>query len=348
MKITVGTGTPKAATPAPKQPAKPAPKNTLKDRAIAAAEGKKAVLPTSPSSPVGDISDLIWLLYGEKKIGKTGLASQFPDAFFFAFEKGYKGLSIFAEDMTFERGPKKGLPSWDKFKAFLDTFVEGEHQFKTGVVDTVDIAYEACQAWYCRENNISHPQDQPYGKGWHGVNTEFTTQMGRLVNSGYGVIFLSHATEREFVERTGGTYDKIVPTVAGQGKKYIAGVADAMVFYGYHGNERLLTIRGSDALESGHRLPNNFFVKGGQQEYLKLKAEIKKLRESGTEITQKLEAEFIEKLRLTRVHSIPAGIDSEEAYLNFLRAFRNEQPFTGEPERKNVAVLTDVRAPMKR
>lgn len=285
-------------------------------------------LPVAKSEPVSSIGSMSFLIYGEKKIGKTSIAAQFPKALFLAFEKGYSGLSIFVEPM-FDKNEK---PDWRKFVAFIDLLVKENHDFETVVLDTIDVAYSACMDYVCMVEGWEHPSDGAYGKGWKAVEKEFSTQIGRLVNCPkFGTIFLSHAVEKEFLERTGGKYDKIIASMPDQARKLISAVCDCIVFYGYHGEQRLLTIRGSDSVESGTRMTQNFWIKGGLERHQILAEKKRQLVEQGKLRSQEGKS-LEEEMATLRVHSIPAGADEQEAYFNFQRAFNNQQEDDGKPE----------------
>ena len=247
-------------------------------------------LPTQKSEPIDTIEKAIMLLYGERKIGKTSLASRFTDAFFLMFEPGGSGLSIYQQDIA----------DWNMFCEFVDLLQEQTDFYRTIVIDTIDIAYEKCMEYVCKREGFGHPSDKEvgFGKGWKLVDTEFKKQMTRLLQTGRGTVFVSHAHTKEFQAMSGPKFDKLVPTMGTQAARYIIGLADILAYYGYYGEERFLTIRGSDSVECGHRLRENFWVED----------------------------------RSERVHSIPMGKDEDEAYANFMLAFNNKQQTNGKPE----------------
>lgn len=304
------------------KPTKTTSEETEKQLPARVLPNKEIALATELSEPVKTVDQLTWLLYGEKKIGKTSFVSKFPSAHFLMFEPGYKGLRIHYKLM----GDIEGIEAWSNFKEYVDLLCQTEnHNFRTVPIDTIDLCYNAALAYVCKREAIEHPQDLPYGKGWKLVSREFCSVINKLAQSGLGIVFISHATEREFQERTGGKYDKIVPSMPGQAKDFISGIADAIVYYGYYGNERLITVRGSDAIESGHRMEENFWIA----------SEGKKPFEKRDIVNG-------------RVHSIPVGNSAQEAYDNFIRAFNNEQEETGEPDSNRVfASLSDVPVKME-
>jgi hypothetical protein len=249
-------------------------------------------LPTKKSEPRDNLGDYTWLIYGEKKIGKTSLASQFPDALFMMFEPGGKGLSIYQVE----------LANWKAFKEYIKLLKKSPDQFKTIIIDTVDIAYERAFEHVGNREGFTHPSEvNDFGASWKLIRQEFESTILELVNTGRGVMFLSHATESEFQEASGNKYNKLIPTMSKQARAFVIGFVDIIAYYGYYGKERLLTIQGSDAVDAGHRLDGKFLVSGGEEQG-------------------------------NRVHSIPMGNSSKEGYDNIQKAFRNEQDSAYRPD----------------
>lgn len=213
-------------------------------------------LPEARSEPRSELRDYVTLVYGERKIGKTTLCSQFPDAFFFMFEPGGRALRIY----------QKPIPSWDRFIAYLDLLEEEDHDFRTVVVDTVDIAYEQCFNYMCDKLNIVHPHmEDDYGQSWGQIETEYKRQLTRLMSLDVGVVFLSHDSVSEVVSRTGRKYNRVEPSMKGQAQRFLTGVVDIWGYYMYDGNKRFLVIRGNDLISAGCRLRENFVTTEGEQ-----------------------------------------------------------------------------------
>lgn len=212
-------------------------------------------LPTEVSEPSEDLMDYVWLLYGEKKIGKTSLAARFPDALFFMFEPGGKALRIY----------QRPINRWAEFVSYLDLLDETE-DFRTVVVDTADIAYDRCFEHMCTKLAITHPQDErDFGRSWQAIENEFTKQMTRLLNSDRGCIFIAHAETKEVETRTGEMFSVLQPSLAKQAGKFLEGVVDIQAYYGYMGNERRLLIQGNDFIKAGNRLEEHFHSPEGER-----------------------------------------------------------------------------------
>lgn len=236
-------------------------------------------LPTEATTPSENLSEYVQLVYGEKKIGKTSMWSHTPGTFFMMCESGDKALSLF----------RRPVLKWEDFKAYV-YLLERDRKFTTVIVDPVDNAHVYCTRYVCKKMGIDHPSDENWGKGWSAVREEFTDQINRLTNSGKGVVFLSHATEREIKTRTGVKYDKIVPTMSGSAREVLEGIVDIWAYYTYEDGKRVLVIQGDDHIGAGHRLSERHFR-----------------YPSGK-----------------RISTIPMGGSSKEAYQNFVAAFNNQ------------------------
>lgn len=235
---------------------------------------------TMPSTVLGDYSIL---LYGEKKIGKTSLCSMFPSNLFMFFETGGKALK--------HKG--RFVNNWEEFKQY-NKLIRKDKSFKTVTIDPVDLMYKDCVKYVCKKLMIDHPSEEEWGKGWEAVRDEFTTEINYLLASGKGVIFISHATDKEIKTRTGEKYHRISPTMASQAREILEGVVDIWAYFCYEKGDRVLVIEGDDHVGAGHRLESQFKHTDG-----------------------------------TSVKLVPMGKDKNEAYQNFIKAFNNQLPNQG-------------------
>lgn len=243
--------------------------------------GPALALPSTLSEPKADLLDYSLLVYGEKKIGKTSLISQFPKAFFLMCEPGGKSLRIF----------QKPVAKWQDLVGYINLLEKGGHGFRTVVVDTVDKCYERCWEYMLVKLCITHPHDEnDYGKSWGLIEAEFVRQMTRLLNLPMGVVFISHATEKKVKRLDGEEFDRIEPTMANQANKFLTGIIDTWAYYGYADGKRVLVLDGDDYIGAGTRLQENFRYTSG--------ARIKRisLGNSPQEAFAALQAAFANKL----------------------------------------------------
>lgn len=151
------------------------------------------------------------LFYGTPKSGKTTIASHFPGAVVFAFEKGYSTIpGIMATPVN----------SWGEFRKLLIELKSEETKalFQTVVIDTADIAYDYCEKYICDDNNVDTIGDLPYGKGYSLVHDEFDTCIRKIIQLGYGLVLISHSTDRVEKDEQGNEYTRMEPTLDKRGR----------------------------------------------------------------------------------------------------------------------------------
>lgn len=252
---------------------------------------QKLTLATEFSEPVTDMWRYSWFLFGEKKIGKTSLCSQIPDAHFLMFEPGGLALSL----------KQRPVNNWKEAKEYLKLFQQDDKRqtpkFKAVIIDIVDVAYRMCLEHVCTKLGISHPSDQnDFGGAWSKVRDEFTKWVNGILALDKGVVFISHAKFTEFTRRDGTKYDILAPTLTGQPLDVITGLVDTIMYYGYNGERRQLVIRGDESIDAGTRLNDNFLT----------------------------------KVKGRQIKTIDMGESKEESYQNFENAFNNQLKSVGE------------------
>ena len=107
--------------------------------------------------------------------------------------------------------------------------VEGNHPFKTVIMDTIDNAYKFCTDYILAKFKVEHESDLGYGKGYALVNNEFQRVLTKLAFLPYGLFLISHAKEMEVDSRTG-KYMRVVPTLPDKARKIVLGMADMVLF----------------------------------------------------------------------------------------------------------------------
>lgn len=176
-------------------------------------------LPTEKSRPDISLSNYTTLLYGAPKRGKSTFAAGFPDALFLDCEQGLRALEVY----------RASIGSWQQLLETAREIRSGEHQFKTIVIDTVDVAFGYCTKHVLKELNISHESDAEFGKGWAMVSAEFMRVLRGLAQLPYGLVLISHAKEVEIKTRTGKS-KKVVTTLPERIAKQVTGMADLFLY----------------------------------------------------------------------------------------------------------------------
>ena len=190
-------------------------------------------------------------LYGGWKTGKTTTAVKFPKHFLLAIEKAYSAIT-----------GAMALPinSWSEFRQVLRQLKEdkAKQTFETIILDTADIAYDYCTKYVCSNNGADTVSDIPFGKGYGLIEKEFDECLRTIVQLGYGLVIISHETDKTFTNEGGQQYNKIVPTLDKRANNVIARMCDII---GYtrsvpdeSGVEKVLMfMRGTSRYEAGSR-----------------------------------------------------------------------------------------------
>lgn len=137
-----------------------------------------------------DLSDKIFLFYGEAGTRKTTVGAAFDGSLLAAFEIGYKFISgVRAVPIT----------NWVEFKQLLRELKKPEvkEEYKVIVVDTISLAYSSCTKFVLAQYGVSDPGDIGFGKGWRAVRKEFEEAILSIPQMGYGLVLIAHADEME-------------------------------------------------------------------------------------------------------------------------------------------------------
>lgn len=176
-------------------------------------------LPTTKRQPSFDLTSLTVLLYGVPKVGKSTFCSQLPAALFLATEPGLNALSTFDVNVQ----------CWEDFLDACAEIAEGNHSFKTIIIDTIDNAWRMCVEYVCKANKVAYEGDMPYGKGYALVATEFNRVITKLAQLPYGLWIVSHAKSTEVESRTS-KYTRIVPTLPDRARNIVVALSDLILY----------------------------------------------------------------------------------------------------------------------
>ena len=209
-----------------------------------------SLLDIKPHKVSRDLRGYSVMFYGEVKSGKTTNASKFPNALLLAFEKGYSALpGVFAKPMN----------SWGDFIKVLRELKDPavKEKFETIVIDTADIAFDYAEQYICNVNGVSAIGDMPFGSGYSALAKEFDSKLRQIVQLDYGLVLISHSTDKTFQNEDGTEYNKIVPTLPNRARLITSRLCDII---GYSrqieteaGPETFLFMRGTPRFEAGSR-----------------------------------------------------------------------------------------------
>jgi len=177
------------------------------------------LLPSEKTQPQTDPTKLSMLLYARSKFGKSEFCSKIPGAIFLATEPGLSHLETY----------NVPIPDWETFLAACGELAGGNHPFKVVIVDTIDICYKLCSQHVCAKHHVETESDLAYGRGHALVSNEFQRVLLKLASQKFGLVLISHSTEKEIEGRTG-KYLKVVPTLPEKAAKFLLGLVDLICF----------------------------------------------------------------------------------------------------------------------
>jgi hypothetical protein len=143
------------------------------------------------------------LIYGAEGIGKTTLASRFPNPVFIDTEGSTKHLDV-------ARTPAPS--SWTMLLQQVRWFQQNPYECDTVVIDTADWAEKLCIAHLCARDKKDGLEGWGYGKGYTYLEEEFgrlLNKLSELIDAGMNVVLTAHAWMRKFEQPDElGAYDR--------------------------------------------------------------------------------------------------------------------------------------------
>lgn len=143
------------------------------------------------------------LIYGHEGIGKSTLASQFPDPLYIDTEGSTRHMDVARTETP---------SSWTMMMEQVKYICDNPSVCKTLVIDTMDWAEQLCSDHICATKKLSGIEDIGYGKGYVYLAEEFghlLNQLEEVVRKGINVIVIAHAMMRKFEQPDEmGAYDR--------------------------------------------------------------------------------------------------------------------------------------------
>lgn len=136
------------------------------------------------------------LIYGPEKMGKTTLASEFPNPVFLQTEMGESG--------SLELDSFGHLTTYETVIEAISSLATEDHQFQTVVLDSVSALQKLVWDKVCRDSNVKSIELAAggYGKGYAEADSlwiEVIDGMNHLRNErGMAVVFVGHAIISRF------------------------------------------------------------------------------------------------------------------------------------------------------
>lgn len=168
------------------------------------------------------------VIYGPEGIGKTTLASKFPDPIFIDTEGSTSSMDV-------ARLPKP--TSWTMLLSEVDYVKSNPTCCRTLVIDTADWAEQLCSAQVCASHHVDGIEDLNYGKGYVYVKEGFgrlLNKLSDLLDLGINVVIVAHAQMRKFEQPDElGAYDRWELKLSKQCAPLVKEWADMLLFCNY-------------------------------------------------------------------------------------------------------------------
>jgi hypothetical protein len=162
-------------------------------------------------------------IYGGHGIGKSTLASQFPNPIFISTEDGIDNLDV----TSFPKAQKI-----DDVVNSIKTLIKEEHNFKTVVIDSVDWLIEPLITSNVENNHDA--KDLAYGKGQMMVAEEFREILQGMdvlrTKRNMNVVLIAHAAVVKFEDPRTEPYDRYQPKLANRCNALLQEWADVLAF----------------------------------------------------------------------------------------------------------------------
>lgn len=125
-------------------------------------------------------------VYGTEGIGKTTLASQFPNPLILDTEDGSKRLDV----------ARVAVDEWKTLTLAVAELAVQPQGFKTVVIDSADWAERLCGERLCKDHGKKSLEDWSYGKGYTLLAEQFSqflVSCEKLIDAGLHVVWVAHA-----------------------------------------------------------------------------------------------------------------------------------------------------------
>jgi hypothetical protein len=167
------------------------------------------------------------VIYAGEGVGKTTLASKFPDPLFIDTENGTYNLDVSRVNKP---------DSWDELLTIVKE-VSMQDVCKTLVIDTVDWAEMLAISSVCEKHRVTSIEQISYGKGYTYVADRFIElfkELDKVIESGKHVVLTAHSKTRKFeLPEEQGQYDRYEMKLTRQVAPLIKEWSDLLLFGNY-------------------------------------------------------------------------------------------------------------------
>ena len=170
----------------------------------------------------------IHVLYSIPGIGKSTFASKFPNPIFLDLEHGSFHLDV---------KRISDLKDFKTFRSVLKELIETNHDYKTVVIDSVDVLESLISDFVCEEGSVEtvDKYDGGFGKGWSRIRELMREVMGSLrtlaEKKNITVVIIGHSQVKQHNDPTENvTYDRYSLKLNEKTASLVKDLADSVFF----------------------------------------------------------------------------------------------------------------------
>lgn len=168
------------------------------------------------------------VIYGTEGVGKSTLASRFPDPLFIDVEGGTSQMDV----------KRIEAPStWEELLADVAEIAKNPGYCRTLVLDTADWSEGLCVTYICRKYNQKSIESFGYGKGYTYLGEEWAKLMSAfddVIRAGMNVTVIAHARQRKIeLPDQAGAFDHWEMKLSKQVAPVLKEWADLLLFLNY-------------------------------------------------------------------------------------------------------------------
>jgi len=215
------------------------------------------ILPKNERRPVTINTTPDMWLYGDSYSGKTVFMDSFDDVLMINTDGNIDHISSpvvrIMDTVKVEGRLTTRIFAWKNFLDVITELEKKQNDFKTVVVDLVEDLWEHCRLYMYDKLGIEHEHDAGYGKGYDMVRTEFLSNMKRLKNCGYQLVYISKLAVSEITQKNGAKITTFKPNINDKVANVLAGTVDLTAMVVADGDERYLSFKTSPYIFGGSR-----------------------------------------------------------------------------------------------
>lgn len=214
--------------------------------------------PTEFNEPPNNFNKFLRCIFGKKGVGKSTLASQFPNNLTLMFEPMRKNLRIRVVPMR-KYTPEEiinGAPdAWAMLINSVDMLLDDE-SINNITFDSIDLAYECLYSSICASHTIKSPNDAGKGSAdvWIEIRDTWASEMYKFLDSRLSLTLVSHLAVREDEQLDMAKIKVKQPSCSPSCLKWIKQACDFVFYYGEINKEKILQVRddtGMSEISSG-------------------------------------------------------------------------------------------------